>query len=1532
VRRLASLVCRKAALQEALEASVEEEYDQAIHEPFLYVPEGDELRDYATRQGHLVKQDDEGVLAANFFAEVASESEHSKASLLKNRIAARKLAYRLKPYLDAERPYVLLIGDELSRWQPTLWQVCPDLRNPGNYAVKFGKGTILTNVEAIAVEQEYLAKYGPKMARVRVLSLLEGRPAKPSKPVLDFEAYVNEEPGEGSEPEGEQVAFEEDSDLELEVPTTDKAPSKEMMKAVYRLHQNTGHTSRRRLARALIIAGAPPEAVKAAKMLKCTVCDENKKPQTRMATALPRVEHPGDHVCADLFSMKDSGGKIYWIAHLVDLASRYQVCRLLPDKSADEVVKCLSEWVRILGAPKALTVDMGPEFVAGKFQSACDFYDVCLHHTPVEAPWKNAVAERSGQTTKAILKHLIKEHSAYGNAEMEMMLAAASEAYNGDVGDSGFSPAQFMLGKQPRTVGDGLALAPRLSQLGVLEAQPSMARQVAIRETAKVATIRMRFSTTLRKALAARPRVRDEIIYEPGEIVYFWRQQAKGKRLPTKKWHGPAMVIAVEKGETGVQSALYASYRGGVTKVAIEHVRPASSLERLAAGTWESALQGVLDAIEPGEGDPPGGGDQPQPAADPAPGQPSAAVDALRSLGNEAAAPPLVVVGAPSDPSFSRRVSADFSRASSSWERRGHELWTRGQSGGGASSLEPTDKKRTSEAAGLQQPQLGGPGQATVPEAEGEVEQSAPQRAPETTATTTAPSAFTGPFVPLTLGGRNIDVMIAEKCKQHPLWELQERVAKEIANGDFDEPINGTWDGRWPTPSEAVRKELCRTGNLKNLPNEPYDVLLTSGGREFQWSKMDNESRTAFQKAAEDQWAKWVDNEALEPIPPKEADVVRKRLASQGKLGEILVPRFVLTDKNSALSTKENPLPLKANARLVVPGYRDSSYLAGKLQTDAPTASRVAFFMLLSIVGFHPEWFLLCGDVRSAFLKGDPYVNQQRQLFMGLPNPKVGPSLPVALGTLFKVRKGVFGLADAPREWYKRLVRELESLGWTKSCIDGAFFMKWENGTLVGALIAHVDDMVMAGTASAKRSFVELGSRLEFGSLEEDSFVFCGKKIQRLPSGEVVLTMREYHENLKIPVVPRARRKDLSSLLSPSENRQLKQLTGSLQWLVSQLRFDKGFSLSSIQSEPPTVGALLRACTLARELQGDPHFALTFRRVDYRKGGIVTNHDAALGNVDESGNSSVESYQKTHSQSCYCVMLGDPDLMQGQPGFFNVLDFRSHKLQRVARSSYAAETLGCEEALDNSELCRALLAEVRGVDVLKLGGDLAVCSVPELLVTDAKDTHDRVTKETGYGAQKSLVLTLAGLRQSLKKPNTALRWTDTSNMFVDGGTKEMLTDHLRTVLTQGRWSVQYDPEYVKAKGGKKKKPAEKIPPGELPGREVRPDDADLMKFIEHFSLHPGWHRVREVGVQVAVDAKSYRSPLPRLKLEEFPYRTTVGLFQESTNEVTWRILEEDEDLRDLSRLTDPLPVRAARLVTLYRPAVQATKEDKPCES
>ena len=51
-----------------------------------------------------------------------------------------------------------------------------------------------------------------------------------------------------------------------------------------------------------------------------------------------------------------------------------------------------------------------------------------------------------------------------------------------------------------------------------------------------------------------------------------------------------------------------------------------------------------------------------------------------------------------------------------------------------------------------------------------------------------------------------------------------------------------------------------------------------------------------------------------------------------------------------------------------------------------------------------------------------------------------GPSIPIPKGAIARVLKGVFGLADAPREWWLRLDRELRDSGWTRSMLDGALW------------------------------------------------------------------------------------------------------------------------------------------------------------------------------------------------------------------------------------------------------------------------------------------------------------------------------------------------------------------------------------------------------------------------------------------------------------------------------------------------------------
>lgn len=60
----------------------------------------------------------------------------------------------------------------------------------------------------------------------------------------------------------------------------------------------------------------------------------------------------------------------------------------------------------------------------------------------------------------------------------------------------------------------------------LVEADASMARQVAIRETARVVVVRLHYSRGLRQAELARPRrPTAEDAPLPGDLVFFWRAQ-----------------------------------------------------------------------------------------------------------------------------------------------------------------------------------------------------------------------------------------------------------------------------------------------------------------------------------------------------------------------------------------------------------------------------------------------------------------------------------------------------------------------------------------------------------------------------------------------------------------------------------------------------------------------------------------------------------------------------------------------------------------------------------------------------------------------------------------------------------------------------------------------------------------------------------------------------------------------------------------------------------------------------------------------
>ena len=189
--------------------------------------------------------------------------------------------------------------------------------------------------------------------------------------------------------------------------------------------------------------------------------------------------------------------------------------------------------------------------------------------------------------------------------------------------------------------------------------------------------------------------------------------------------------------------------------------------------------------------------------------------------------------------------------------------------------------------------------------------------------------------------------------------------------------------------------------------------MAATGRRELSWAKIRVERRGLYEAAVRDQWHKWLVNNAVEILPASEAKHVREDLARQNESARVLHMRHMFTDKNDGKRTDSNPLPILANDRLLVPGYRNPDLL--DLRVDAPTASRNTQHLLLLVAASrqHRSWRLSSCDVGAAFLKS---YEAERVLYAEPPKAWSGPPLEgVARGGLLRLKKSVFGLNDAPR-------------------------------------------------------------------------------------------------------------------------------------------------------------------------------------------------------------------------------------------------------------------------------------------------------------------------------------------------------------------------------------------------------------------------------------------------------------------------------------------------------------------------------------
>ena len=536
---------------------------------------------------------------------------------------------------------------------------------------------------------------------------------------------------------------------------------------------------------------------------------------------------------------------------MIDMATRYQVAGVLQKKSTEDVLKFMAEsWFQTLGVPPLTwALSSLPMSFHGRWISPTSRSTMCL---------SRRVAEQAGGSLKAVLRVLIHQQSVAGEYELKLALAAAVEAVNNDIDQTGFSPAQIVLGKQLRIVGvaDPSNVRSRLAFNSMLLQELQFERILASKECARMGMVKLHYSRALREASVARPRAQpDYSMFSVGDVVCFYRMQkpvakkykhVQRKRLALKRWHGPAVILAIEGSPSSVPISAYVAYRGNVTKVAMEHLRHARAFERLVAEDWDPVVQDVMNSVDPDGGGPSDGAelppldvgqrrdDQGVPIPEPtlpmlpehrpvvqqqvvfpyphpaslmpmsvaAPSMSAASKLSSRRSSTTSSQPTEQAVPAESKPAPPLPREIPVPADESAGEDLQHAEVPQQPAQPEQAALQPErDLQAGGTALGLpDHPRLHDPQPAEVQRGERlERAKTAVRRALSEGAEVR--EAKRRAFAPITLGNKTIDVMNAEAAQLHPLVQAVTWAEEDKLQGLIWERDHGTWDGRWPQPS-----------------------------------------------------------------------------------------------------------------------------------------------------------------------------------------------------------------------------------------------------------------------------------------------------------------------------------------------------------------------------------------------------------------------------------------------------------------------------------------------------------------------------------------------------------------------------------------------------------------------------------------------------------------------------------------------------------------------------------------------------------
>ena len=183
---------------------------------------------------------------------------------------------------------------------------------------------------------------------------------------------------------------------------------------------------------------------------------------------------------------------------------------------------------------------------------------------------------------------------------------------------------------------------------------------------------------------------------------------------------------------------------------------------------------------------------------------------------------------------------------------------------------------------------------------------------------------------------------------------------------------------------------------------------------------------------------------------------------------------------------------LRYKASLVILGFRQIEGIDYN-EVYALVARLEAIRMFLAYASYK-RFKVYQMDVKSAFL----YGVVKEEVYVGQPP---GFEDPFHRDKVYKLNKALYGLHQAPRQWYEMLSTYLVSKGFKRGLVDCTLFSKEKGGDLLLVQV-YVDDIIFGSTNDLLCKEFEqiMQEKFEMSSMGEMQY-FLGLQVQQLETG-----------------------------------------------------------------------------------------------------------------------------------------------------------------------------------------------------------------------------------------------------------------------------------------------------------------------------------------------------------------------------------------------------------------------------------------------